>query len=76
MQNQPLTSTGAKLAEGGESLKLLSALVSNSNLALENPNASMSGQRMNFAADQMILAGNELCGVKPEPPKGKSWLKG
>lgn len=38
--------------------------------------AELSGQRLGFCADQMTKAGQELQGVVPENPKGKSWLKG
>ena len=74
MQNAPPAAIGAKLVEGGEGLRQLSPILANFGTA--NDNAALSSQRMNYAADQMILAGNELQGVKLEKAKGKSWLKG
>ena len=74
MQNAPPAAIGTKLVEGGQGLQQLSPILVSLDVA--NDNAALSSQRMNYAADQMILAGNELQGVKPEKPKGKSWLKG
>lgn len=38
--------------------------------------ATLSSQRMMYAAQQMREAGNNLKGVQKEKPKGKAWLKG
>ncbi|GKY96462.1 hypothetical protein MPSEU_000605700 [Mayamaea pseudoterrestris] len=74
MQKDPLATVGANLAVGGKNLTLLSTVIKKIDSA--NANAELSSQRMVFAADQMILAGNELQGIQPMKPKGKGWLKG
>ena len=74
MRNEMPQSVGTRLVEGGQHLQHLSSTVAKLDKA--NSNASLSSQRMSYAADQMIEAGNELRGVKKEAPKGKSWLKG
>mmetsp|Transcript_26603 Transcript_26603/g.37470 ORF Transcript_26603/g.37470 Transcript_26603/m.37470 type:complete len:253 (+) Transcript_26603:113-871(+) len=78
MQKTALTDIGSSLVLCGESLKLLSAEISG--LAPLNDAASSdalsAGQRMTYASEKMVEAGNELKGNKPEKPKGKAWLKG
>ena len=73
MKKLPVSDIGVNLVACGESMKLLSASIQA--LAPDTKEAKESSQRMMFAADQMIVAGNELQG-KSEKPKGKAWLKG
>mmetsp|Transcript_20874 Transcript_20874/g.29006 ORF Transcript_20874/g.29006 Transcript_20874/m.29006 type:complete len:260 (-) Transcript_20874:102-881(-) len=78
MKKTDLKNTGDSLIVCGENLKLLSSELSG--LAPLNDAASSdalsAGQRMTYASEKMVEAGNELKGNKPEKPKGKGWLKG
>eukprot|EP01082_Thalassiosira_pseudonana_P005600 g5191.t1 g5191 contig19:134970-135998(+) len=74
MQGQKVGVVGDKLISCGESLQLLAMLVK-----LLDPTSAygkLSSQRMVYASEQMILAGNELKGEKKEKAKEKSWIKG
>jgi len=76
MIGAPINEIGQSLSNGGEALRSLSELIlelGDHDLASDT---QLCSQRMKFAADQMILAGQELQGIKKEKPKGKSWLKG
>lgn len=63
---------GEHLADAGNSLQTLAPLFKE--LAPQSQEAKDCCQRMSFAAEKMIEAGNELRGIKPKA-KGKSWLK-
>lgn len=66
---------GQHLISCGEALLSLSATIGV--LDETNKDCTTSAQRMVYASEQMILAGNELLGgEKKEKPKGKSWIKG
>ncbi|KAL7529712.1 hypothetical protein ACHAXR_003112 [Thalassiosira sp. AJA248-18] len=77
LQREAVVVVGNHLITCGEAIGLLSTKV-----AVLDPSGGkseegkLSAQRMQYASEQMILAGNELIGVKKEKPKGKSWLKG
>lgn len=78
MQRIPLTDIGESLVECGKGLEKLSAevgAIAQVSDAASN-DASMAGQRMTFAAQKMVEAGNELKGIKPDKPKGRAFLKG
>ena len=63
------------LISAGEALLLLSMSVEG--LDENSPEGKLSAQRMGYASEQMILAGNELKGEKKKPMgKGKAWIKG
>eukprot|EP01082_Thalassiosira_pseudonana_P012318 g11055.t1 g11055 contig48:45134-45895(-) len=74
MQGQKVGVVGDKLISCGESLQLLAMLVKS--LDPTSAGGELSSQRMVYASEQMILAGNELKGEKKEKAKGKSWIKG
>lgn len=74
MQGQKVGVVGDKLISCGESLQLLAMLVKS--LDPTSADGKLSSQRMVYAGEQMILAGNELKGEKKEKAKGKSWIKG
>ena len=58
MQRKPLTEVGAYLVNCGQEMKQLATCIEA--LAPTTQEAQESGQRMSFAADQMIVAGTEL----------------
>lgn len=75
LQRAALARIGQYLVEAATALQTLSQLLP----ALDDTAASASvlaGQRLEFCVVQMTLAGNELQGIVPTTPKGKSWLKG
>jgi len=74
MQREAVDVIGKHLMSCGEALELLSTKVGA--LDPSSGDGKLSGQRMMYASQQMILAGKELAGEKKEKPKGKSWLKG
>ena len=74
MQKEQPATVGEHLITCGESLKLLSVMVTA--IDPESEEGTLSGQRMLYASEQMILAGKELMGEKKEKPKGKAWIKG
>lgn len=73
MMRQPLVSIGGSIAAAGADLEKLSPLFA----ALDSGKMESkdAGQRLAFAAEKMIEAGNALKGVVAKP-SGKSWLKG
>ena len=75
MQKSSPAIVGKHFIQAGEALELLST-----KLKKLNPDSEvgiLSGQRMLYASEQMILAGKELSGgEKKEKPKGKAWIKG
>lgn len=74
MQRQSITVVGSHLIACGEAIDMLaSSIVA---LSPDDKDAKLSSQRMNYCSTQMIIAGEELAGIKREKPKGKSWLKG
>jgi hypothetical protein len=70
---KPLATIGVSIAAAGADLQQLSSIFT----ALDSGKmeAKEAGQRLTFAAEKMIEAGNALQGVAPKP-SGKSWLKG
>ena len=70
-QRASVPSTGQRLVDAATALQILATLVP----ALHT-SAALAGQRLEFCASQMTVAGNELQGIVPAKPKGKSWLKG
>jgi hypothetical protein len=74
MQQRPLGDIGGKLVECGEKLLVLAEQILE--LAPDLEDCKMSCQRMTFASERMIVAGNELKGTPKPKAKGKSWLKG
>jgi hypothetical protein len=69
-----MSSTGEKLVQAGAALDTLAPLVVA--LAPERQEARDAGQRIQFASQKMMEAGNELQGKTTTIPTGKSWLKG
>lgn len=77
---------GQNMISCGTSLQQLSNQISNLSTdegkkKINNDNTSnglLSSQRMAYASERMIVAGNELLDTKPSSskPKGKSWIKG
>jgi hypothetical protein len=79
LQRQAISQAGQYLSRAGKALEKMSVLIPDLNdesLGLPNPDGVLSGQRMAFAAEKMMQAGDSLQGVAKEKPKGKSWLKG
>uniref|UniRef100_A0A7S4HR12 Uncharacterized protein n=1 Tax=Odontella aurita TaxID=265563 RepID=A0A7S4HR12_9STRA len=74
MQRAPVAQIGENMYNCGETLGSLAVAIgelSSSSEALE------SCQRMKFASEKMMEAGDNLRGIKPEKkPKGKAWIKG
>jgi len=73
MQREKVEAIGANIVKAGECLQQLSPLITS--LDGDKQESKNAGQRMTFAAEKMVQAGNELQGIKPKS-KGKSWLKG
>lgn len=74
MQRITVPKIGVHLSTAGASLLELAQVVP---ATLPNDEtAQLAGQRMTYAGEQMVLAGNNLQGIQPKKPKGKSWLKG
>ena len=71
MQRASLPTIGRHLVEAATALSTLATL-----LPILHESAALAGQRLEFCATQMTVAGNELQGVTPAKPTGKSWLKG
>ena len=74
MQRQSIKVVGSHLIACGEAIRLLASSIAA--LSPDDKDAKLSSQRMNYCSEQMIIAGEELAGIKREKPKGKSWLKG
>ena len=74
MMKAPLSDIGSSLVECGEQLEQLSKQIGG--LVPEASNGEISSQRMAYASEKMIEAGNELQGAPKPKPKGKGWLKG
>ena len=74
MMKKPVTVVGVHLVTAAAAIDELSPLVTA--LAPQRKEAQDAGQRMGFAAEKMRLAGNNLQGIAPKKPAGKSWLKG
>lgn len=74
MKRQSVPTVGKLLLAAGEELTGLSTLLSE--LSVESVGKD-AAQRCSYAAEQMILAGNNLLPAANKPkPTGKSWLKG
>ena len=76
MKKESVHDIGMKLvicADGLEQLAMQIGKLNKSSILQEGQD---SKGRMMYAAEMMKLAGNNLMGLKPEPKKGKGWLKG
>ena len=73
MKRKSVSEVGIKLGECGQALEVLALQIKE--LAPEQENAIISSQRMTYAAEKMIEAGNELQGSTKPKPNGKGWLK-
>ena len=71
LQRLPLTDIGARLTDAATQLHTIATLIPQL-----HADGELAGQRLDFCAQQMTKAGQELQGVVPDKPKGKSWLKG
>ena len=79
LQKESLDVIASHFISTGEALLLLSMTVqvlNDDESSSSDDDGKVSAQRMVYASEQMILAGNELKGEKKEKPKGKSWIKG
>lgn len=74
LRRSPLSEVGDHLVGCGNQLEQLSCQILE--LVPDASNGQVSSQRMAYASEKMIEAGNELRGVQKNKPKGKSWLKG
>jgi hypothetical protein len=74
MKKVPLTDIGSSLVTCGESLEELSDRIKEMGPGLKE--ASESAQRMAAASKLFVEAGQNLCGIKKDKPKGKAWLQG
>jgi hypothetical protein len=75
LMRTPLAEVGGKLVDCGTVLLTLSSQIAE--LAPEHSDGQVSSQRMAYASEKMIQAGNELIKGTPQskPNKGKGWLK-
>lgn len=73
MLRKPVGSIGSSITAAGADLQQLSTLIAA--LDSDKTESKDAGQRLAFAAEKMIEAGNALQGVM-QKPSGKSWLKG
>ena len=71
LQRLPVAAIGKDLSQAAEAFAVLSDLIPQLDAS-----GTLAGQRLAFCADKMTEAGQELQGVQPSQPKGKSWLKG
>uniref|UniRef100_A0A7S2W5S9 Uncharacterized protein n=1 Tax=Eucampia antarctica TaxID=49252 RepID=A0A7S2W5S9_9STRA len=76
LQRASIEDVGYKISECGEYLGMFAGAILN--LAKDEEEAQIASQRMQFASEQMIEAGNELSGNQkvPEKKTGKGWIKG
>jgi len=74
MQRAPINEIGDSLFQCGYHLGQLAFTMRE--ISPEMSEMLESSQRMAYASEQMMEAGNNLRGVIPEKPKGKAWLKG
>jgi hypothetical protein len=74
LKGRPVAEVGSNLVEVGKRLQLLSEQIGA--LAPEQSDCTISSQRMAYAAEKMMEAGNELQGAPTVKSKGKGWLKG
>lgn len=74
MMRSPLSQIGGSMASCGTQLQELSQQILQ--LSSDSSNCKISSQRMAYAAEKMMEAGNELMGSPKTKPKGKGWLKG
>jgi hypothetical protein len=75
MKGKPETDVGACFLTCGELMENLSTQMID--FAPELRETKDAQQRMNFAAEKMMQAGQELSGqISKDFPKGKSWIKG
>ena len=78
LRKESLDVIAAHLISTGEAILLLSMTVETLDESNKKDIGKLSAQRMGYASEQMVLAGNELLRgeKKKEKPKGKSWIKG
>lgn len=76
LQRIAVSDVGRQLEHAGSQLAILAALMPQLLPDDGNAASALSGQRLAYAAENMMRAGQELQGVQPPAPKGKSWLKG
>lgn len=78
LMRQPLGTIGGHLVECGNQFQIIATCIQQ--LSPSSNNGQVSSQRMAYAAEQMILAGQELQPKNNEETKskskGKGWLKG
>ena len=74
MLRNSLNEIGSNMVMCGERLEVLSGQMKD--IAPEIEQANTCGQRMSFASEKLIEAGNQLKGTPKPKPKGKGWLKG
>ena len=74
MRNEAVDKIGLYLVDASQQLLQFSQLALE--LAPDRKEAQVASQRLNFAAERMQLAGNELQGIQPLKKAGKSWMKG
>jgi len=74
LQRIPVSDVGTSLTDAAVQIKVIARLLPQ--LAPNESDAALAGQRLDYCAQQMTRAGQELQGVVPDKPKGKSWLKG
>lgn len=74
LKRLPITELAGNLVSCGKELETLSLQIAE--IAPEQSDGTVSSQRMAYAAQKMIEAGNELQGTPKSKTKGKGWLKG
>ena len=74
MRRGSLTEIGGNLITCGKQLEQSSSQILE--LSTDASNGQISSQRMAYAAQKMIEAGNELVGSPKQKSTGKGWLKG
>lgn len=74
MMHESVDRIGLHLVDASQQLLQFSQLIQE--LAPDREEAKIASQRLNFAAERMQLAGNELQGIQQPKKAGKSWLKG
>lgn len=74
MMHESVDKIGLYLVDASRQLSQFSQITLE--LAPDREEAQIASQRLNFAAERMQLAGNELQGIQRPKKTGKSWLKG
>lgn len=71
LQRATVATTGECLEDAADQLAIVGTLIPQLHTS-----AALCGQRLAACAEKMTTAGQELQGITPAPPKGKSWIKG